>query len=821
MTTAFQFCRLVSAAFQAYKTSRSVFVKIGTIFEASPIEHITTVTSETFDTMKPDFFTHPNRLSASGLILLLAVLLSGPVLAQSARLKAANRQYDNFSYINAIRLYEDFLRTGKNVQPAERKEALTKLGFAYRRMQDTRNAERVYADLTGEFEDVESEAYLYYAQALASNGKYRESQKIYSRYGELQAADLRGKRFTVSYMDMNRFYQDSSSYKIEYLPINSRQADFSPMYFKSGLVFVSARDEGGIVKRVFNWNQTPFLDLYFLPDTAELRKLPVVTKGGAAVGGAMNTTAIEPEPEDKPLTKTEKFSRTLNTKYHEGPMTFNRDQNFIVFTRNNYNKGRTGKSSEGVNKLKLYSAVLKPNGKWGDVKELPFNSENFSCGHPAFSPDDSRLYFVSDMPGGFGGTDLYAVEFNGGQWGTPVNVGKQLNTEGNEMFPFASADGNIYFASDGHEGLGGLDVFFAEMNNGVVMKNPENLGAPINSEKDDFGFICSTDRNAGYFSSNRRKGISDDNIYAFRKACKQLNVIVYDAVTRAPLPDVELRTIVNGENQNLSQTASDGSINLCLQSGSEYEFKAIREGYASNGIKYSTRTNSSGHQTSLAIYLQKSNGQLLKGVVKSEFTQEPMAGVEVLLENEKDGSKQRVVTGADGGYEFDVKPGANHRITARKDKYATNKNVLAKTKKGPKVIQAETGLYGEGEVFRIDNIYYDLNKYFIRPDAAAELNKLVPVMKQNAEMKIEIRAHTDSRSSDVYNARLSENRARAVVDYLVARGISPNRLVANGYGESELVNECVDGVKCSEDEHQANRRTEFKVISVGTEIGQR
>jgi outer membrane protein OmpA-like peptidoglycan-associated protein len=748
----------------------------------------------------------------SPLFLLLALLPGGVALAQSPRLKAANRQFENYSYLNAIRQYEDLLRKGQNLEVFERREVLTNLAFAYRRIQDSRNAERVYADLLAEFPDADAETYLYYAQALAQNGKHRESQKAYALYGDRQTADLRGKKFAVSYLDLNRFYQDSSSYKVEYLPINSRQADFSPMFYRNGLVFVSAREEGGALKRIFAFNQTPFLDLYFAPDTSELHRPEPTRSGGAAIGGASGGGSVEATPEpSKPLSKIEQFSRTLNTKYHEGPMTFNREQNFIVFTRNNYLKGRTGKSSDGVTKLKLYSAALKPNGKWGDVKELTFNSDEFSCGHPAFSPDDKKLYFVSDKPGGFGGTDLYVVDFEDGKWGQPVNLGKALNTEGNEMFPYVDGGGTLYFASDGHEGLGGLDIFAVKDGRTV-----ENLGAPINSDKDDFGFICTPDRASGYFSSNRKRGLADDNLYSFRRSCKQLNLLVYDAATRAPLAGAQVRLVRDGANGELRQTSANGLVDLCLQSGGEYEFKAMKEGYASGSLRYSTRTNSSGHQTSLAIYLQKSNAQLVRGVVKSEFTKQPMAGVEVTLENEKDGTRQKVVTGTDGSYEFDVKPGAAHRIIAEKDHYAVNKNVL-RVKKGAKVIQTETGLYGQNEVFKLENIYYDLDKYFIRPDAAAELNKLIPVMKQNPDMKIEIRSHTDSRANDAYNLRLSDNRAQAVVDYLVARGIPTSRLVAKGYGETELVNECGNGVACSEEKHQANRRTEFKVIAVRAE----
>lgn len=743
----------------------------------------------------------------------LGLLLTGPALAQGNRLKTANKQFENFSYLNAVREYEDLLKGG-GLTPTQRQEALTKLAYSYRRLQDSRNAERVYADLLAEFPHSDPENHLYYAQALAQNGKHRESQKVYAVYGDRQKADLRGKKFAVSYLDVNRFYQDSSSYKIEYLPINSRQSDFSPMYYRGGLAFVSARNEGGMLKRIFGSDKTPFLDLYFAPDTSELRiPAEAVGSGGMALGGSSTSDqAVETAPENaRPLSKIEQFSRTLNTKYHEGPMTFNQAQNFIVFTRNNHNKNKTGKSSDGVTKLKLYSAELKPNGKWGNVKELPFNSDDYSCGHPAFSPDDKKLYFVSDKPGGFGGTDLYTVEFEDGKWGTPVNVGRELNTEGNEMFPYVDAHGNLYFASDGHEGIGGLDVFFAETRNGQKPKQVTNLGAPINSDKDDFGFICSTDRTAGYFSSNRKRGLNDDNLYAFRKTCKQLNVLVYDAATRKPLPNAQVRTVLNGENRDLAPTNASGAASLCLQTGGEYQFMALLDGYAPGSVAYSTRTNSSAHQTGLAIYLEKASTQLVRGVVKSEFTKRPMGGVEVTLEDEKTGARQKVVTGEDGSYEFAASEGSTHRIVAKKDNYAVNKLTVTKPQRG-KV--TETGLYGRGEVFQMNNIYYDLDKYFIRKDAAAELDRLGWILRQNPDMKIEVRSHTDARARDAYNLKLSQNRARAVVDYLVAKGISAKRLIHKGYGETELVNDCGNGVNCSEKMHQENRRTEFKIVAV-------
>ncbi|MFN4146171.1 MAG: OmpA family protein [Runella sp.] len=765
------------------------------------------------------------RTSVKLLLGLALTLTTISLMAQSARLRSANRAFDDYSYVEAVRGYEDFLRTDRKSDPTERKEALEKLAYCYRRLQDSKNAERIYAELIENFADTDSRNYLYYAQALANNGKYRESQRLYSRYAEMQSSDLRGRKFTVTYMDMNRFYKDSAMYRVEYLPINSRQADFSPMYYKGGLVFVSARDESGVIKRVFNWNQSPFLDLYLAADTSQLKGVRISARSNAAsLGGAnsreggnvgtLSEAASATDETPLPMTKAEKFSRTLNTKYHEGPATFFKDYNKVIFTRNNYNSGRARKSSDGVNKLKLFIADKK-NKDWGNVKELPFNSDDFSCGHPALSPDDTKLYFASDMPGGYGGTDIYVVEYNNGQWGTPVNLGKEINTEGNEMFPFIDSAGNLYFASDGHEGLGGLDIFYAELKDGIAYKGIQNLGAPINSEKDDFGLITDKDRGTGYFSSNRIKGVSDDNIYSFRRTCRPLDILVFDAKTGSPIEGADVRIVKNGSNQDIQQTGMDGSTRICLEAQTEYDFKAIKEGYATNNVRFSTMTQSAKPQMSVSIYLNKSENTILRGTIKREATQNPQEGVKVTLRDEKTGKERTVITGPDGGYEFEVDPNNNYSLRAEGDDLATNEQKINRNKKAKaKVVENDMSMYGEGDVFTLENIYYDLDKFFIRPEAARELDKIIALMKKYPQMKIELRSFTDSRASDAYNMRLSERRARAAFDYLVRKGISPSRLEARGYGETELVNDCSNGVACSEDEHRLNRRTEFKILSV-------
>lgn len=757
-------------------------------------------------------------MKACRLLLLLAVpllLLSLETMAQSARLRVANKQFDDMSYTSAVRAYEEFLRLDKRNDPTEQREALIKLGYSYRRLQDSRNAERVYAELVDKYSDLPSEVYLYYAQSLASNRKYRDSQKMYAKYGEMQAEDLRGRRFTVSYMDVSRFYQDSSSYKVEYLPINSRQADFSPMYYQNGLVFVSARNESGVIKRVFNFNQTPFLDLYFHPDTTELHGTPESSSDAASLGGGdINRPEGRATASEAPMTRTEVFSRTLNTKYHEGPMTFFKDQKRIIFTRNNDDKGKSGKSDEGVRKLKLYYAEQDARGRWVNIQELPFNSKDYSCGHPALSADDSKLYFVSDMPGGYGSTDLYVVDYNNGQWGTPVNMGRDINTEGNEMFPYVDSNDLLYFSSDGHEGLGGLDVFMAELKDDIALNGVVNLGAPINSERDDFGFITDASRTTGYFSSNRKRGASDDNLYSFQRLCKQLNIYVFDSKTKEPIETAEVRVVKSGVNQDLMRTGMDGSIRLCMEAGADYEFRAIKEGYSGNSLRFSTLTQSSNPSMGLSIYLDRSdNTSIVKGTIRKEVDQQPADGVRVTLRNEKKNSEKTVTTGPDGSYEFEMDPNSNYTITAEKDRYTRDQNQIRTRRKG-EVVENNVGIYGEGDVFQLDNIYYDLDKFFIRPDAAKELDRIVALLKKYPQMAIELRSHTDSRASDEYNFKLSERRARAAYDYLVRRGISPMRMVAKGYGESQPVNDCADGENCNESEHQLNRRTEFKILAV-------
>ncbi|MGV3559059.1 OmpA family protein [Larkinella arboricola] len=777
----------------------------------------------------------------------------GSARAQSL-LKQAERQFDLLAYSNAIDLYEEVLNRSK-LSEEERLSTLSKLGYSYRQVRDTQNAERVYRTLLEQLKEPKTDyvpCYLYYAQALASNGKYRESQEIYELYGTFQPTDQRGKQFSQLYNDVSILSRNAGNYRIQFLETNTTQAEFSPMYYRDGLVFVTNRRSGNALKRVFNWDDSAFLDLYYLPQTPEMDET-VASLGGASasrkkkqlrhqrmlgedhytaptandtrtVGFQTGTAAHNlSDSETTPSDETQKFNRTLNTKYHEGPVAFTKDGTKVFFTRNNYNNGKYQESSDGINKLKLYVAE-EHGGNWRNAQELPFNSDEYSTGHPALSPNDKLLFFASDRPGGFGGTDLYVSRFADGKWSEPVNLGNHINTKGNELFPFVDDRGNLYFSSDGHPGLGDLDIFYAQLTNGTAVKSVQNLGEPLNSSKDDFGIVTDGVRMMGYLSSNRLRGGSDDDIYRFRRegplyACRELTLHVFDGQTKQPLANAQLDVDQqDGQREKRQvQTDSEGIIRICLDPDSDFRLAASMAGYASNRVGFSTRGLSDDQPLRLDIPLYTAPAlttQLLKSKIRGQILTHtgrmPIDSVEVILRNLCDSTVLTMVTGPDGNYEFTVDPGCEYTIEALKDCLGTTGAHISSN------VDSATNLtmFRKGDIIEIQNIYYDLNQWAIRPDAGRELDKLVALMKKYPAMRIEMRSHTDSRGSAEYNKTLSAKRAQAAVAYLSRNGIAVHRAKATGYGESMLLNECKDGVECPEAKQQRNRRTEIKILQV-------
>lgn len=652
--------------------------------------------------------------------------------APSASMQQAIEEFDKFHYLNAAKLFESIVsKESSNI------EAKEKLAMCYRKMNDTKNAEKWFATVVNE--SAEPLNKLYYAQALAQNQRYPESKEWYQKFAEAMKSDKRGKEFALSYTDVDKFFQDVDRYTVELAAFNSKEADFSPAYYKGGIVFCSNRPrDDGKNKLVHKWTGKRFLDLYYAP-------------GGAA--------------------KARPFSDALNTQYHEGSSIFYNDFNSIIFTRNNYNEGKFGTSSEDINKLKLFFAT-QGSSDWTNIKEFDFNDAEFSIAHPALSTDGQTLYFTSDMPGSLGGTDIWMCTGRGGAWSAPINLGPEINTKGNESFPFIDANSNLFFSSDGHAGLGGLDIFVARANKGKFSK-PQNIGAPVNSHKDDFGLIFDADVNEGYFSSNREGGIGDDDIYKFSVKTCDVVIMVVDAYSKKSIPTPKL-TIFDKDNKSeaiyLTESDSTYILKSFLRTG--YDIKASKEKYSDGKSEI----------TEQFLAKCKEYGGRLVDTVFVSLTPSGSSGdprIAILLGKDPKNNN----------------PGLdpNNPNIPKRYNFRGNTNT--------KLVEVVT-------------VYYDLDKYNIRPDAARDLEKVLRVMNEYPNMRISMSSHTDSRDSYDYNVRLAQRRSQSAYNYLINRGISPDRMEITSFGETRLVTPCPDGVYCSEPDHQLNRRTEIAIITL-------
>lgn len=820
-----------------------------------------------------------NKLSA---ILLLACLAVGfNTTAQNVLVKAGNQYYESLSFIKAIDAYESALAKGK-LSADEAIITKIRLGESYSKIRDMQSAERVLrdviesgADLSGE----NAEITLKFAQVLASNGKYREAQEMYDEYNRKVSDDPRGKAFSKLYNDVSVLSKNASCYKVDYLSVNTNAAEFSPSYYQNGLVFVSNRRSTVGVRRVFNWNETPFLDLFHLEDLSLLGagaaglggasdgSLSSRSRGGSNYVGSEQYTPPSANDSktigsyggtninlglgygDKPQTPSERFSGSINSKYHEGPAAFFKDGSKVIFTRNNFLNGKTRRSSDGINKLKLFIADADGNG-WKNIQELPFNSDEYSTGHPTLSTKEDLLFFASDMPGGFGGTDIYVSRYDGASWSAPTNLGDRINTKGNEMFPYLDEKDNLYFSSDGHPGLGELDIFYTQLEGLSQSGRIINVGAPINSSKDDFGMVTDGVRQTGYFSSNRKRGGADDDIYRFDRECElkegcELILAVYDADSKMPLANIKI--VFEDSDGNLQEGVTDENGILViddLNPEDEYTFRATREGYEPNTVSYSTEgcnnepsrleipmsltnkespsdvnngsSSTSGNLTNTppAGNYEGQEKCLLRGRALLQNTNKPLSRVLVTLKSECDGSVQTAYTDSSGFYQFSVIEGCSYTVEGKLNGLGSKGKRIRNISCANGPVEADIFMLSQGDIVKVENIYFDYGKFAIRPDARIELDKLVTMMRQYPNMRIEFRSHTDSRSSTEFNQRLSNSRAKSSADYLFKRGISRKRVEYHGYGETMTVNGCVDGVECSEDQHADNRRSEILIMQL-------
>jgi outer membrane protein OmpA-like peptidoglycan-associated protein/tetratricopeptide (TPR) repeat protein len=685
----------------------------------------------------------------------------------------AEKLFSQMAYHEAIEEYQKVLAK----QPDNAK-ALRGIAECYRLINNTEMAEQYYAKVV-KLPDAKASDKLYYAQALMYNAKYDQAKELFTEYSYIASSDERAKNSLMAISRMNEFLKDSAKANITKIPINSAKADFSPVFYNNGVVFISSR-ESAAKDRTHSWTGNPFLTLYYTQGTQASLRSP------------------------------ELFSKEMESKFNDGPVCFNAAGTEMYLTRNNEDlSNRTDK----VSKLKIVHSKLT-GGKWSEPKDMPFVNAKYNSAHAYMTPGGSKLFFASDMPGGYGGMDIYFVNRTKEGWSSPINAGNKINTKGNELFPFVGADSTLYFASNGHEGLGGLDIYKATLVDST-WSDPINMGYPVNTHKDDFGLVLDRESATGYLSSNRTGGMGDDDIY-YVQLFKNLFVsgTVTDKKTGKPIDAAEV-VIMDREGKELARTITeaDGRYEFEIDFNKDYNIVAQKIGYSRETKPLSTFGVKT---TRLVVDFQLERISVgVEGVVSDKETSVPLEGAVVALYDKNGKEINTVTTGSDGYYYFELVPENTYKVKGTKEGYFAKSEPVSTKGKKEGTIRKDLPLEKLilNKPIRLDNIYYDLAKWNIRPDAAKELDKLVQVLKDNPTIVIELSSHTDCRASDAYNWDLSDKRAKSAAKYIVEKGgIAKERITGKGYGETMLINRCANGVKCSEAEHQENRRTEFKVL---------
>jgi peptidoglycan-associated lipoprotein len=618
-------------------------------------------------------------------ILFIICFCSG-LFAQKATVKKADVLFGNKAYVKAAEMYE---------QLGDGQKILQNLGDCYYNNSQMKEASRAYGKLFLTFKDsVKPEYYFKYSHALLGEANYEKADQI---MGEYLKYNVSTPKF-ISNLKTNVPF----NYVVQPMSKNTSNGDFGMSFYGDKVAFASLRNASS---KSFGWNEKPYLDLF-----------------SANVNDKGLLVDIEP------------FPKEINTKTHESSVTFSKDGRIMYFNRTNAKMVKVG--NEKVANIKIYKAEFV-NGVWSNITALPFCSDLYSTEHPVLTKDGKKLYFSSDMPSSIGSFDLYVVDVNeDGTYGTPVNLGETINTIHREQFPEISNDGSIlYFASDGHQGMGGLDIFMSKSLNGGPFAKPLNLGETINSNMDDFSYVVDEKKNLGYFSSNRNVG---DALYSFTRK----------------------------ENQE----------------------------------RY-----------------------VVEGDVRDKNTQNLLPGTLVSLYDENNILIGQMVVGGEADYVFATEPNKKYRIEAMRDFYIPHSEEFMTNEDGKLryTIELFMECYDDAEEIItkrqdgkvqivLENIYFDLNKSNIKPDAERILNVLVDLLKKYPEMEIEIGAHTDSRASDYYNILLSNRRAASTLEYLVSNGIKRKRLRSKGFGETVPLVRC--GAACTEQEHSINRRCEFIIL---------
>ncbi|MAN27344.1 MULTISPECIES: OmpA family protein [Mesonia] len=662
-------------------------------------------------------------------------LISLTTTAQDFTIQQADKYFARTYYAKAIPLYEDVISYESST------EAIRNLADAYYYTFDFKNAEKWYRFLLKKEKSLMDDTHLfYYYQSLKAQKKYELADQLFQNY--LLEASAKND-YLESLIYLKNVEAMGERYLLKNLPLNTEQSEFFSGVYQDQVLIASTKEQKGIFANLYYWNNQPYLNLYSIP-----------------------LDSLETE-------SPRLFAEELTTKLHESNAAFTKDGKTVFFTRNNYLNGKKEKDTAKVTQLQIYKAELEDE-KWTNITLLPFNHKNYSCEHPTLSKDGKTLYFASNQPGGFGGFDIYAV--NTEDFSAPKNLGKLINTNKNEQFPFIDAEGNLYFSSNGHTGFGMLDVFIAKSStNGF--QEPDNVGLPINSSYDDFAFYINTSTKEGFFSSNRPSGKGSDDIYQITETkalliedCYQfLKGRVFDKTTKELLAEAKVVLFENKMPTDSIITNSTGAYSFKINCNSSFEISASKAEYTDDHKTFNASSQRK-KENKVDLYL------LSEKVIAERKQQE--------LEHEKERLKQQKI----------------------EEEKAKQEHINQIINDEPSIVKKDHKIF-----IKTEPIYFDYDLWYIRKESRKTLNKVIALLEKYPQMKIEIGTHTDIRGNNNYNLELSQKRSDAVLAYFNEKGIDLNRLTAVGYGETQPIIYCETEESCTEEQHEINRRCEFVI----------
>lgn len=647
----------------------------------------------------------------------------------------ADRFFEKGDYINAAKYYEEALAKKSHKKDLENISTSYYNIFEYRKaalyLKRLIGGKFIEADKT-----IDNEFHFKLYQVLSVLGDYESALDYYQIYKE-NTSQTFDKAQAIETIE--EFKLKNPDYTVKEVSFNSDASDFGAVKFNDSVYFTSDRNKNQLFGKTYKWTHQPFLDIYSVKVNEKMDTLGSV----------------------KPLPKK------INSRLHEGNFCFSKDGTTLYISRSNYTDGKKEFDANSNNNIHLYKTTFT-DGKWTEPEKLPFNNSEFSYQHPALSPDGKKLYFSSNQDGGFGSFDLYYVEINGDTFGEPVNLGETINTPNREHFPFISNDGNLFFASNGHLGLGMLDNFVSEWVDGAFT-TPINLGAPVNSRYDDFN-INYYNETEGFFASNRNK--SNDDIFKFTQIGEifireYINTFeVRDAITKAFIPNVKVELLDAKGNMIYDNTLdSIASFNRNLLAGN-YQLKAVNEAYKKGELSVTVLEEQDQKHI---LYLKQLPPPLPVDPVEAVIAEK---GIDKNLK-EEDPKRFEMLTDTDG----------------------------------PPIVEKDGKLF-----FELEPIYFDFDMWNIRADSKIILDELAEKLERYPDIRLKISSHTDSRGTVRYNQILSERRAESTRNYLALEGfVNARRMQFQGYGELSPIVPC-PMLDCTEEEHQLNRRSEFEIV---------